>query len=69
MKLQFNQISKEEIITTQSVGAVIKKAIVYDCTYEKKREIEPYTIIKVQGFNYLTKKVITHIEFKIIKFI
>ena len=34
-----------------------KKGLVYDCTYKKTREIEPYTLIKVLSFNFLTKKV------------
>lgn len=56
--IRFGEFRKEAVITTQSVGAVTKKGFVYDLTNNKKRIIEECTLLHVQGFNFLTKKVI-----------
>lgn len=58
MKCQFNQVNREMVITTNTFGAVTSKGIVYDLTNKKKREIEPYTLIRVIDFNFMTKKVV-----------
>lgn len=56
--IHFNEYRKEAVLTTQSFGAVTKKGIGFDLTHDKRREIEEYTIIRVQKFNFLTKKVV-----------
>jgi len=58
MKWQFNQIQKETVITDKSYGAVIKAGLVYEHNSNKRRKVEPYTIIKVVGFDFGIKRVI-----------
>lgn len=58
MLIQFNEIKKEAVITTNSCGAVTKKGVGFDLTHNKKRTIDEYTLIKVNSFNFFTKKVI-----------
>ena len=58
MKWQFNQVIKENIITTQSYGAVVKAGVVREHSTGKRVKIEPYTIIKVVGFDFSIKRVI-----------
>jgi hypothetical protein len=58
MLTQFNQFRKEEVITTNTTGAVTKAGIVFDLTHNKKRKVEAYTLIKVVSFNFSTKKVV-----------
>ena len=55
--IQFNKIKKEVVLTTQSFGTVIRKGIVFDTTNHCKREVDMYTLIKVTGFNFFTKKI------------
>lgn len=57
MKMQLNQMTKELVLTTHSYGAVTRKGYVFDTTNQKKREIEIYTVIKLIGFNFLTRKI------------
>lgn len=58
MKWQFNQVMKENIITTQSYGAVVKAGVVREHPTGKRVKIEPYTIVKVVGFDFGIKRVI-----------
>lgn len=55
--IQFNKIKKEVVLTTQSFGTVIRKGIVFDVTNHCKREVDMYTLIKVIGFNFFTRKI------------
>ena len=57
MKMQISQMIKELVLTTHTYGAVTKKGYAFDVTNQKKREIDVYTVVKVQGFNFLTKKI------------
>lgn len=58
MLIQFNECKKEEVITTNTTGAITKAGIVFDLTHKKKRKVEAYTLIKVMNFNFSTKKVV-----------
>lgn len=58
MLIQFNECKKEEVITTNTTGAVTKEGIAFDLTHKRKRKVEAYTLIKVMSFNFATKKVV-----------
>ena len=60
--LELNKIRKEEVVTVNSYGAVIKKGIGIDTAVNKRRVIEAYTVIRVVKFNFLTKKVVVLCE-------
>ena len=55
---QLNQIEKECVITKKSYGAVIKAGMVYEHNTNKRRKLEPYTIIKVLEFDFNIKRVV-----------
>ena len=55
---QLNQIEKECVITKKSYVAVIKAGMVYEHNTNKRRKLEPYTIIKVLEFDFNIKRVV-----------
>ena len=57
MQVKLNELKKEAIITTNTYGAVTKKGIGIDTNTNQKRAIELYTIVRVTGFNFLTRKI------------
>lgn len=62
MKWQFNQVNKENVITTKSYGAIIKEGIVREYNTAKKKKAEMYSMVNVLGFDFPTKKIIIEIS-------